>query len=292
MIAKLPSKLLVSAQIVTKSTGTFNAKGGIGSYFYKGETMSSLTFESSGSYGRRALARRAASTSVKRAVQKTVPLEQVAIRNQQAAVAEKKSKLSFTVLAVAIIGLHLYGYYWLTLPGNKEALVKLSPLSFEIAPPPPPVEKPKPPEPKIIRATPQKAVVVPNNVPVVNSPVDPVATSADTVAVAAAQPPAPSAPVPVPEPVTEPRGFAGYKNNPAPAYPAVAQRRGLEGTVLLRVHVLASGLTDDVKIGKSSGHSILDEAAVKAVLSWIFDPAKRGKTPIDGNVSVPIIFKL
>jgi protein TonB len=111
------------------------------------------------------------------------------------------------------------------------------------------------------------------------------------VAVAVAAPPAP-APVVVPEPVTEPRGFAGYKNNPVPAYPAVAQRRGIEGTVLLRVHVLASGLPDDVKISKSSGQQILDEAAVKAVLSWTFDPAKRGKTPIDGTVSVPIIFKL
>jgi len=137
-------------------------------------------------------------------------------------------------------------------------------------------------------------VPVPDNVPVVNTPVDATATSGNTVAVAVVQAPVAVAPPPPPPPeiVTEARGFAGYKNNPAPAYPAVAQRRGLEGTVLLKVHVLANGSADDVQVSKSSGQVILDEAAIKAVLGWTFDPAKRGKTPIDGYVSVPIIFKL
>lgn len=260
--------------------------------------MTSLTFESAGSYSRRAVVRRQYQVTQKAEAKQHVPATTVALvdesaaRRQAEAIAARKSKRSLALLTAAILGLHAYGYYWISQPGNKEVLAKFSPITIEIAPPPPPIEKPKPPEPKVVKVVPQKAVPIPDNVPIVNTPVDSVASSANTVAVAVAPPPAPPAPPPVPEPVTEPRGFAGYKNNPAPNYPAVAQRRGLEGTVVLRVKVLATGFPDDVQVSKSSGHVVLDEAAIKAVLSWTFDPAKRGKTPIDGVVSVPIIFKI
>ncbi|MBY0573211.1 MAG: energy transducer TonB [Undibacterium sp.] len=258
--------------------------------------MSSLTFENAGNYRSRVGARRQLTSShsvTKKSANKAIPLiDEAAIARQHAANAAHKSKLSFGLLAVSIIALHAYGYYWFSIPGNKEAFAKLSPITFEIAPPQ--LEKPKPPEPKIVKVLPQKQQLIPNNVPVVNTPVEAVATSSNTVAVAVAVAPAPPAPpTPVaPEPITEPRGFAGYKNNPAPAYPTVAQRRGLEGTVILRVKVLSTGLPDDIQVTKSSGHSVLDEAAIKAVLAWTFDPAKRGKTSIDGVVSVPIIFKI
>jgi protein TonB len=103
-----------------------------------------------------------------------------------------------------------------------------------------------------------------------------------------AAPPAP----PPPEPVTEARGYVGYRSNPAPEYPSLAQDRGMQGRVLLKVHVLASGKADNVTVEKSTGFKILDDAAIKAVLQWSFDPAKRGQTPIDGWVTVPLNFKL
>ncbi|MBC3832701.1 energy transducer TonB [Undibacterium amnicola] len=259
--------------------------------------MSSLTFESAGVYHRRAVVRRQYQAHQKVATKQNVTAAAVALidastaRRQAEADVASKSKRSLAILTSAIFALHAYGYYWISQPGNKEALAKFSPMTIEIAPPPP-VEKPKPPEPKLVKVVPQKALPIPDHVPVVNTPAETVSSSANTVAVAVAPPPAPPAPPPAPEPVTEPRGFAGYKNNPAPNYPAVAQRRGLEGTVVLRVKVLATGFPDDVQVSKSSGHIVLDEAAIKAVLSWTFDPAKRGKTPIDGVVSVPIIFKI
>ncbi|PZE09556.1 energy transducer TonB, partial [Pseudomonas sp. 57B-090624] len=95
-----------------------------------------------------------------------------------------------------------------------------------------------------------------------------------------------------PAPVTPPSANAGYLRNPAPEYPSFAQRRGWEGTVLLRVHVLASGSPSEVQIQKSSGRDLLDEAAIKAVKRWTFVPAKRGDVAQDGWVSVPIDFKL
>jgi len=95
-----------------------------------------------------------------------------------------------------------------------------------------------------------------------------------------------------PEPVTEPSFGAAYLRNPPPNYPAVAQQRGWQGTVLLKVHVLASGRPDQVGLVSSSGHDSLDDAAIEAVTNWRFAPARRGDQAIDGWVQVPIAFKL
>ncbi|WP_430300518.1 energy transducer TonB, partial [Pseudomonas aeruginosa] len=89
-----------------------------------------------------------------------------------------------------------------------------------------------------------------------------------------------------------PRAGGRHLHNPAPEYPALAMRRGWEGTVLLRVHVLASGSPSEIQVQKSSGREALDQAAVKAVKRWSFVPAKRGDKAEDGWVSVPIDFKL
>jgi periplasmic protein TonB len=177
---------------------------------------------------------------------------------------------------------------------------KASPLAIDIAPPrqepPPPVVKPKP-LPQVAKPI-AKPVNRPRPVPPV--PSEPVARD-DTPADHAPAPdavrvaPAAVAPEPAPAPVervTEPRGYAGYLSNPAPVYPSAAQKRGLEGRVVLKVHVLANGRPDNIAVAKSSGHEILDAAAVTAVTSWVFEPAKRGQTPIDGWVNVPLNFKL
>ncbi|CRL97858.1 hypothetical protein [Pseudomonas sp. 8 R 14] len=85
---------------------------------------------------------------------------------------------------------------------------------------------------------------------------------------------------------------AAYLKNPAPEYPSLAQRRGWEGTVLLRVHVLASGKPGEIQVQKSSGRQQLDDAALTAVKRWSFVPAKQGDVAQDGWVSVPIDFKI
>jgi protein TonB len=97
---------------------------------------------------------------------------------------------------------------------------------------------------------------------------------------------------PAPEALTQPSFGAAYLRNPAPGYPGVAQQRGWQGTVLLKVHVLASGRPDHVGLASSSGHDSLDDAAIEAVTHWRFAPARRGDQAIDGWVQVPIEFKL
>ena len=169
-------------------------------------------------------------------------------------------------------------------------------------PPPPPkkVEPPKkaePPPPKkdVVALKPQKPKPIPK--PRVERAVEredptpaptPVADDAPP-APAHAAPPAPPAP-PV-ERVTPPSASAGYLHNPAPDYPSIAEEEGWSGRVVLKVHVLANGRPDSVGVQKSSGHEVLDQAAVRTVKSsWHFAPAMRGNTPIDGWVSVPIVF--
>lgn len=116
------------------------------------------------------------------------------------------------------------------------------------------------------------------------APAAPVATPAEVK-------PAPPAP-PAPEPVTQARFDANYLANPAPSYPPLSKRMGEEGKVILRVSVSPQGTAENVEIKTSSGSQRLDEAAQKTVRLWKFIPAKRGDTPIQSFVLVPIIFKL
>ena len=81
-------------------------------------------------------------------------------------------------------------------------------------------------------------------------------------------------------------------HNPPPAYPRAARRRGYEGLVLLLVRVSAAGVSLSVEVKESSGHPVLDRAAVKAVQRWRFKPATADGKPTAGEVEVPIRFKL
>lgn len=93
-------------------------------------------------------------------------------------------------------------------------------------------------------------------------------------------------------PDTPPEFSAAYLNNPAPPYPARAQRMRQQGTVQLRVHVNADGSPIEVQLFASSGVPSLDEAAMSAVRRWRFVPAKRGNAPVSAWVKVPVAFKL
>lgn len=97
---------------------------------------------------------------------------------------------------------------------------------------------------------------------------------------------------PAPAPVSAARFDADTLKNPAPAYPALSRRLGEEGKVVLRVQVTPQGTADEVEIRTSSGSQRLDEAARSTVRQWKFIPARRGDTPIQSWVLVPIIFKL
>jgi len=85
---------------------------------------------------------------------------------------------------------------------------------------------------------------------------------------------------------------ADYLNNPVPEYPPAARRLKLQGTVVVRVLISPAGTPEVVRLEKSSGTPLLDEAALKAVRSWSFVPARLGNDQISVWVDVPIRFRL
>jgi len=174
---------------------------------------------------------------------------------------------------------------------------------FDFAPPPP---KPHPP----VMAAARPALAA--------SPTPPAGTASRPLAAASGPVPAPAAaPGPseaevqtaaLPPPAEQgpadagsaggggvdigPRFTVGSAMNPLPRYPSIARRRGIEGRVILRVHVGPEGRARTVEIAESSTHSILDEAAAAALKRWTFEPARRGGVAIAATVDVPISFRL
>jgi protein TonB len=179
------------------------------------------------------------------------------------------------------------------------------PLTVELATQePPPIVPPKPLPMETPRVTrePVKPVAKPLAEPrplrepiLIAAPETPPSPAAAVVPEQRAAPPVeiPRAPpAPVAAPVTPPRSDAAYLNNPRPAYPLAARRRGDQGTVLIRVLVTADGVATSVGLEKTSGHPSLDEAALAAVKSWRFIPARQGGQAIESPYVVPVVFRL
>jgi len=61
-----------------------------------------------------------------------------------------------------------------------------------------------------------------------------------------------------------------YRQNPPPDSPPLARRRGQEGTVQLDVLVNSRGGVNAVRLAKTSGHDLLDRAAMAGVQTWLF----------------------
>ena len=92
------------------------------------------------------------------------------------------------------------------------------------------------------------------------------------------------------------RGLAapGILSKVDPAYPSASRKAGQEGTVLLRIEILANGRTGDISVVQSTGYSALDEAAIAAVGKWQFVPAKDLATDrsVACTTTLPVSFRL
>ena len=114
----------------------------------------------------------------------------------------------------------------------------------------------------------------------------------------AAPPLPPTAPIVASKPSATPpdgvtrtaRPKGGYQVRPA--YPSAPRRLGIQGTTMLRVHVLADGRIGEVLVDHSAGHPDLDQAALEAVRRWRFEPARRGADAVAMWVLLPVEFRL
>src|SRR5262245_19773462 len=86
------------------------------------------------------------------------------------------------------------------------------------------------------------------------------------------------------------RPQGGYQVRPS--YPSTARRLGIQGTTLLKVHVLVDGRVGDVIVQQTAGHPDLDLAAADAVRRWRFEPARRGIEAVAMWVLLPVEFRL
>jgi protein TonB len=86
------------------------------------------------------------------------------------------------------------------------------------------------------------------------------------------------------------RPQGGYQVRPS--YPSSALRQGVQGTTMLKVHVLIDGRVGDVVVQQSAGHPDLDQAAIEAVRRWRFEPARRGSDPVAMWVLLPVQFQI
>jgi len=155
------------------------------------------------------------------------------------------------------------------------------------SPPQPAQAEPKPEQKPVEKPKPVERRVQPS--PEVVTPIVPTETPVPTEVSSA--PPQPVA-TPPGLPDREPDYQAAYLNNPVPAYPMVARRMGWQGRVVLNVEVLASGLPGQVKLHQSSGHDVLDNAAMQAVRGWRFVAARQGGQVFSKWFLVPIPFIL
>ncbi|NUO10393.1 MAG: energy transducer TonB [Candidatus Brocadia sp.] len=84
----------------------------------------------------------------------------------------------------------------------------------------------------------------------------------------------------------------GYFQNRPPEYPQLAKQMRQEGLVILRVEVDQKGMPVKVEVEQSSGYQLLDQAALKAVRHWRFQPERIGNSPVKSMVAIPVRFRL
>jgi protein TonB len=77
----------------------------------------------------------------------------------------------------------------------------------------------------------------------------------------------------------------------APVYPGEARRTGMSGEVLVEFLVDESGVVHDPRVIRASA-AVFEEAALRAVARWRFEPGRRHGTVVRFRMSVPIVFSL
>lgn len=179
------------------------------------------------------------------------------------------------------------------LPSTPFPLKAAIPLSLQAAvlPPPPPVVPP--PVVPVLRAVPRVPVPSVRPAPVRPAPVTLPALPSVVPVAATATDALPPVAAGTPSAAGDHAATVAYATATAPAYPIQDLRAGVQGTVLLKVLVDASGRPVEVLIAHSSGSRSLDAAARAHVqATWRFHPAQRDGHAITAWALVPIRFAL
>jgi protein TonB len=153
-----------------------------------------------------------------------------------------------------------------------------------LAPPPPAPPRPQPARPPAPRPTPQPAPREPGP-PAIWSPPARAAAGAGQGAAMASGAGIASGAVSAARPV-------GGAANASPEYPHGSRIRGEQGRVTLLVQVGPDGRVLDLSVLGSSGFPALDQAALRAVRGWRFDPGTQDGRAVFSTTQVGITFRL
>lgn len=200
-------------------------------------------------------------------------------------------------------------------PPPAPAAAAETPAPAQPAPAEPEPAKPEPakPEPRPLPAAElpaprpvQKPVRLPRRATQpVSSPVQ-AAAPAETAAPAELPAPAPSPMSQIAAPATTPATVpaaalaeppvvtdARFRRPPRPpAYPPRALALEQEGISVIRALIDTDGSSREVRLWRSSGFALLDQAALAAVRDWAFEAARRGEQPVLAWVEVPVRFEI
>ena len=75
-------------------------------------------------------------------------------------------------------------------------------------------------------------------------------------------------------------------------YPEKLREAGVEGTVIVQIHVEKDGSVSETLVLNSSGYELFDKAALDAAMKIRFEPPARGDEPVDVWIAMPVFFKL
>jgi TonB family protein len=75
-----------------------------------------------------------------------------------------------------------------------------------------------------------------------------------------------------------------------PVYPEQARKRGVEGWVELAFTVMPNGTVDDVEVRNASPADVFDDAAVRAIRGWRFEPVERNGERVAQRAMVRLRF--
>jgi protein TonB len=75
-----------------------------------------------------------------------------------------------------------------------------------------------------------------------------------------------------------------------PVYPESARKRGIEGWVELAFTVTPSGTVEDVEVRNASPAGTFDDAAIRALRGWRFEPVERNGERVAQRAMVRLKF--
>lgn len=86
---------------------------------------------------------------------------------------------------------------------------------------------------------------------------------------------------------------ARYRSPPKPPrYPKRARELNQQGEALLHIRLNPDGNAEEILVWRSSGYTLLDNAALAAARRWEFEPERRGGRAVIAWVKIPVRFSL